>query len=404
MSLFGSLGSILGGVGGFAIGGPGGAALGSGIGGSIGGAFGGGGNGMSSIFGGGAPNFANGPTNYQQLPKYMQDALTQLISRGTSLSNTLDPATQQAYNMGTSGPPAMGFMKGAQNAYGQASNFQNQISPQIGMANGYLNAANNNISQGTNPITAQMIGNQAEQLMSPYTQNVINSLQNTLMDQRNQMQSQNNSNSTLAGAFGSNRAALNGGQIDLAAQRALAEQSGTLLNNAYQTAATNAQQNLQNERSNFLAGAGLNINQAAGALGGANSYANAANSATNLGNANLYGNQQNNANYNNRINQLTTAGKIPQNQLGILQSAIGGYQPFSQGGSSQAYQPQGLLQQLGLTPSTGLNGMQQGMNGNSSAITGLLSSLFGSGNTDLGNTMPWLSGGSGMNLSPGFLG
>jgi hypothetical protein len=301
---------------------------------------------FGSLFGDAAPKIATGPTPYQQTPDFVKKAFEQLFSRGTTLSNNLDPALQSAYNMGVGGPQAMGFMKGAQGAFGQAGNFLNQVSPQVGMSNGFLNAASGNIAQGTNPITADMIGSQASALMSPYTSNVIDSLRAQYGDLLNSQLSANNSNSTLAGAFGSNRAALENGQTRLASDRAFGENAGGLLNNAYQTAATQALSNLQSERDRFLSAAGLNLNQSTGALNGANAYTNAAQGATQLGGANLAGSSQNVSNFNNRINQLGAAGSIPQSQLGILQSLLQSFAPYSQGGANAQYQNPGLFNRV----------------------------------------------------------
>ncbi len=354
---------------------------------------------FNSIFGGGKPDITTGPTQYSQTPQFIQDALQNLLQQGSNVAGQTSPFappptnafTQNALNMVNAGAPAAGFMQGASSAFGQSSNLLNNVPGQVGLSNGYLNAASGNIAQGTNPITAQQIGDQATQLMSPYTSNVIDSLKAAFGDNLNSSLSANNSNSTLAGAFGSDRAALENGQTRLANDRAFGEQSGSLLNNAYQTAATNAQQNLQNERSNFLTAAGLNIGQSSNALGGANAYTSAANSANNLGQANLQGSAQNISNYNNAINQNTNAGnylnnyakqqnQVPLQQLQLLQSLISSFSPFAGAGASQSYQPQGLLQQLGLTSQSGINAGGSGgtggqPNGNAAALPAIMAML-----------------------------
>lgn len=341
---------------------------------------------MSSLVGGlfgTKPKNITAPSQYEQAPDFVQEALQNLFSQGQQVAGTTSPFapppinqyTQAALNQIGSGPPAMGFMKGAQNAFGQASNFLNGINPQIGMSNGFLNAASGNIAQGTNPITAQMIGGQATDLMNPFTSNVIDILKGYSNDNLADQLSQNNSNSTLAGAFGSNRAALEGGQIRLANNRAFNESAGGLLNNAYQTASQQALENLTNERNRFLQGANINLGQSQGALGGANAFANAAGAATDLGRGNLQGSAQNVANYNNQISQLSGGGdylsnyqmqqnQVPLQQLKLLQSLLSTYGPLSGAGQSTAYNPQqysGSAIGNGLTAFSGLKGLLGGL-------------------------------------------
>ncbi len=318
---------------------------------------------VSSIFGGGKPKVATAPSPYEQAPEFVQKAYEQFFNRGTDLSNQTAPFApinnqymQQAANIAAGGAPPMGFMQLAKSSFDNAGRF--------------LQDASGNIRQGTNPITTAMIGQDTTDLLNPYTANVIDKLRGIYSDRLNEDLSNIASNSTLAGAFGSNRAALAEGQARLASNRAFGETSGNLMNTAFENASTRALQNLMENRNRFLQGAGLNINQAQ--------------ASTDIGRGGLQGNQQNIANWQAKVQGLNQAGdyfgnqqrqqqELPLRQLELLRNILG---TFNVSGAGQSFgaENKGLLNNIFGSGGNGL-GIGAGLSAGSGIISGL-TSLF----------------------------
>jgi len=292
----------------------------------------------------------------QQTPQYVQDAYADFFDRGINLSNQTapfapinNPFYQEAANWGARGPEGFGFLKQAKSSFDNAGNF--------------LQDASRNVAAGTNPITSGMLNTQTNELMNPFTSNVIDKLRAQFDDRLGTDLSNVASNSTLAGAFGSNRAALEGGQARLANNRAFGETSGTLMNSAYQSAAERALKNLMEERNRFLTGAGINVNQA--------------NTSTDIGRAALLGNERNQQNNMDNVNRLKAVGdyyasqqqqqqQIPLKQLDLLKEILAAY-PMANN-SIQYQKPDNPFVQLGV--GAGLQGIS-----NLGGIAGIASGI-----------------------------
>lgn len=283
------------------------------------------------------------------LPQWASQAFQNLYNQAQGVSqNTANYAPipfnnvqQGALNNITNGPPALGFTKAAQAAFGGAQDMANQVPGQINQANNYLGQANSNIAQGTQMNSPGAINNSINSFMNPYIQDAITPAVNNINMEGNYLGSQIAGQAANLGAFGGTRQAVAEGLNNYNTQQEVGNEAGTLLNQGYNTASQEGLSNLQNERQNFLTGAGLNVSQANGALSGANAYSTGANALTNLGNSNLQGWNDNINNYYTQQNQGLNAGnilqqpalqtqQIPFNQLQTLMTSLGALPQTSQ--------------------------------------------------------------------------
>ncbi len=200
-------------------------------------------------------------TGYNALPQWAQTGFQDVYSGVQGLApSTFAPApfnaTQQSALSQLSNRPAVGnfnFGQQANDAFGQASNTFNT-------ANGYT-------AQGVNPISGQEIGTNIGYFMNPYTDQVVNTALGDLNRQYGDAYNNFKSEATAAGGFGGTRQATVEGQRMADLARASGDVSGQLRSQGFQSAATNALGKLQQERTNFLNGAGI-ANQTGSALSG----------------------------------------------------------------------------------------------------------------------------------------
>ena len=187
--------------------------------------------------------------------------------------------------------------------------------------------------------------------MNPYTNEVIGNATNDV-NRLTQIQQQNNAASAAnAGAFGGSRHGLVEATTNSEAQRNLADMSGNLRMQGFNTAANLSNQDIGNR----LAGAG-------GMLSGAGTLGNIGTTAFNMGNT-LETNQYNRGMDQQRMEQqrLTDAAAMfnnytnsPANYLQMLTGALSGSPLNNNTTSSGSYKP-GVLDFLSLF--TGLKGL-----------------------------------------------
>lgn len=257
------------------------------------------------LFGGSQQQSSSTP-GFQAAPPFAQDAEQQLINRGVDVSNQTTPfapvpfnqyqtgALQalgnytggyQPFNFNTQGAedqynrPAFGYTQGAQTAFGGAQNAFNQAGNQVQLANA-------NIAQGVNPLSSKEISGSINDFMNPFTEQALDPTIRDINRQSALQQSNIGSLANNANAFGSTRQALLESENNRNTAQQVADTTGTMYNNAFTNASQLGLNRLQNERSNFLQGAGLNLN-------GANAYNSMGQGLTGLGSANLAGRQEN---------------------------------------------------------------------------------------------------------------
>ena len=216
---------------------------------------------MASGGGGQSTNTVQNTNAY--IPPWLEAATQQAVSRAQGLSEQaydpytgqtvagLDPAQQQAYNQ-VQNMQGFGYAPAATGVNAQA-NMAGQTTPLSAQGiNANTNALNQNFmnqvygpSQGLlgnysslGPATAQGVAQGAQQLMSPYTQSVVDPA-NQLMQQQLASNLQNiGLGASQAGAFGGSRQGVQEGIAQ--SQAALGSQKylGDLLNNQWNNALT----------------------------------------------------------------------------------------------------------------------------------------------------------------------
>jgi len=349
---------------------------------------------MSSIIGnlfGSKPKASTSQSGYGALPTWAQDMAQAGGQTATNIANTTTPfqavpySQQQlgAINQLQAGVPqysGSGFKFGQQanTAYGNANNMYGQASNYLAGAMPYIQQSAGYTAQGVNPLTGQEIQSSINDFMNPYTDSVINNSIRDISTYGNGLFSDARSLVSDAGGSGSNRANLLAGDIALKQMQAVGDTSSSLRNTGYQSAVSNALNRLQTERSNYLAGAGLSMNQAtgmqnqsAGAMnignqyaGLGNNYLNAKSTFQNLG-QNQYQNQL--AGLNSQISagdllrgQTQQNNQIPLQQLQVISDYL---RPLLAGSTANGGTPatQGLLASGGNYLQGGLNLLSAGM-------------------------------------------
>lgn len=212
---------------------------------------------FDSLFGSGSKS--NTSSGVGSLPQWAQTGFQDVYSGIKGMdSSTFAPApfnaTQQSALSQLSSRPAIGNF-----------NFGQQANQAFGNAANTFDTANSYTAQGVNPITGQEIGTNIGYFMNPYEDQVVNTALNDLNRQYGDAYNQFKSEATAAGGFGGTRQATIEGQRMADLARASGDVSGNLRNQGYQSAASNALNKLQTERSNFLTGAGV-ANQTGSAL------------------------------------------------------------------------------------------------------------------------------------------
>lgn len=205
------------------------------------------------------------------LPQYAQTGYENLFNTLSSLSPDafapagLNTTQNSALASLTNRPPVGGFQFGKQanQAFGQASDIFGQIPGQIDLAN-------QNVASGVNPITGEEISTNIGYFLNPFTGQVVDSTTRNIREQGAGLMSDIASQASNAGAFGGTRQAISESELNKNILQTIGDTTGNLYNTGFQSAASNALNKLQNERSNFLTGAGINT-QGANALTGAGS-------------------------------------------------------------------------------------------------------------------------------------
>ena len=302
---------------------------------------------MSQGGGGSSTNTVSNTNAY--IPDWLEGYTKNAVGRADALSNQaytpysgetiagIDPAQQQAYNqigamqgMGAGGwnsaisadqtlagqasPVTAGGIQAGTNALQQGFNSQ-VYNPAQGLLGAYA-------SQG--PATAAGVGANASQLMSPYTQNVIDPMLQAGEQQRQIARQTIAGQANNVGAFGGSRQGVAEGASDAAIQLGTQQQIGNMLNQGWGSA-------LQS---------GTNIGLQAGAQG----------LAANQGLANLlsggYGaNQQASQNMANvNLNAgLTAASQLPGALTGQQNAYLGQTNALNQAGTMQQQYQQNIL-------------------------------------------------------------
>jgi hypothetical protein len=177
-------------------------------------------------------------TTATQAPSYYTDYLSNIAQQGANAGNSAqfvgatDLQNQAFNNVGQAGASYQPYIQGAQNTIGQAVNAQSPLSA----AQPYFNNANVDPSQ------------LAQQYMSPYTQDVVNSI--GTLGQRNIQQNlapQATAGAVGSGQFGSQRGAQVLGQTIQNANTDILAQQNQALQSGYQNAMQNAQKQQQLE-------------------------------------------------------------------------------------------------------------------------------------------------------------
>lgn len=345
-------------------------------------------------------------SGYSAAPSFTQATSQKIDTLGNQIAGTTAPYAPVDYlpqqltaiNSLMAGIPqykGSGFKFGQQanNAFGNANNMYSQAGNYLAGSMPYIQQSADYTASGVNPITGQEIQSSINDFMNPYTDSVINNTVRDISQYGNSLFSDARGLVSDAGGSGSNRANLLAGDIALKQMQAVGDASSQLRNQGYQAASTNALNRLQQDRANYLAGAGLSLNQASGmqnAASGANSIGN---SYAGLGNNYLSAKQLfNNIGQQNYLNQVDAA----KNSI-----AAGNYLRSNQQQENQIplQQLQTLLNItapfLGASSSNGGRAATSGLLGSGgNYLQGLfgLSTLANNGETDLGNSMPWLGG------------
>ena len=282
------------------------------------------------------------------IPDWLEGYTKNAVSRADDLSNQAytpysgesvagqDPAQQQAYNT-ISAMQGMGA-NGWESAVGVDANLAGQASP---VTAGGIQAGTNTLQQGFNsqvynpaqgllgayasqgPATAAGVGANASQLMSPYTQNVIDPMLQAGEQQRLLARQQIAGQANNVGAFGGSRQGVAEGASDAAIQLGTQQQIGNMLNQGWGNA-------LQS---------GTNIGLQAGAQG----------LTANTGLANLLsgGYGANQAASQNMANTNLSAGLTASQQLtgaltGQQNASLGQANALNQAGALQQQQRQNV--------------------------------------------------------------
>lgn len=202
-----------------------------------------------------------------------------------------------------------------------------------GMQPSYANYAAEGLAglAGSNQFTGQNVN----QFMSPYIQDVINQQQQGAIRDYSRQLPGLASNATRAGALGGTRSAL----MESEAQRGLQQQLGSIQATGMQNAFQNAQQQFNTQNQTQLAASGL-LNQI-----GQNQYAQQAGILqAQLGAGNLQQQQQQNV-MNNQYQNMMNAYNLPNQNLDFMSGLIRGT-PTAQAGQYNYAAPPTAASQL----------------------------------------------------------
>lgn len=302
---------------------------------------------MSSGGGGQSTNTVSNTNAY--IPPWLEGYTQQAVQRASDLSQQpytpytgqtvagLDPAQQQAYNQVANmqgfgyGPAATGINAQA-NLAGQTTpitaaginantdalqqGFVNQVyGPSQGLLGNYSNLG---------PATAQGVGAGAQQLMSPYTQSVIDPANQLMQQQLAQNLQQIGAGANQAGAFGGSRQGVQEGVAQSQAALGSEKYLGELLNNQWNNALTQSGQIAAQNASQ-----GLTANTA----------------LANLLQGGYAGSQQLGANImnNNLTAGLQAAQQLPQGLTSLQNMMLGQSNALNAAGQLQQQQQQQIL-------------------------------------------------------------
>ncbi len=303
-----------------------------------------------------------------QLPDYADTYVKDMLSR-TQAYTDVNKNPYEQY----SGERVAGFTPLQQQAFQGAqtmgpSEYGTQGAGIAGLA------ANQALGAGQNFQPGQFQGGQfgsqeAEQYMSPYTQNVVDIQQREAQRQADIAGTQRNFQATGAGAFGGTRQAI----MDAEAGRNLAIQKGDIQAKGLQDAFTNAQTQFNTDQSRRLQadqlgeqsrqyGAGLGLQGANTALQGASTLGNIGNQQFNQakdvsGLQYLYGaSQQQNQQAQNDVGyqNFQAAKQYPQQMLGFQSNMLNGLpMAGSQTSTQSTPSPDAFSQGIGLLGAIG---------------------------------------------------
>ncbi len=216
---------------------------------------------MSGGGGGGGQNTSTVQNSNAYIPPWLEGYTQQAVGRASDLSNQayqpytgktvadIDPAQQQAYNQ-------VGAMQGlGQAGYNSAINAQQRMADQANPLTAYGIQDNTNAlqqgfkqqvygpSQGLlgnytsqGPATAQGVAAGAQQLMSPYTQAVVDPANQLMQQQLAQNLHSIGAGANQAGAFGGSRQGVQEGIAQSQAALGSEKYLGDLLNNQWNQA------------------------------------------------------------------------------------------------------------------------------------------------------------------------
>jgi hypothetical protein len=329
-----------------------------------------------------------------QIPQWVQNAGQQNYGLAQEVANqplqqyqgqevaSVAPQTQQAWNL-------------AANSGNVGQDAQNAAQA------GYLNTIGQTPSQvSSTAVTPNTLsGANLQSYMNPYTQNVINSTLPIMQQNLGLSQDQNQDAAASANAYGGSRQAVQQGVTQAQGAMNMAQMAAQLnqanyaqaqqgaqfdINNNLQGQEFSAGQNLQSQQLNQAAGLqqeGL-VNQASaglGTLGTQQMQNNVANYGM-LTSAGGFEQQQAQNEINAQMAQFQQANQYPQQQLGIMESALG-MTPYDTGTSGSSASTSTTTQSNPMAAALGglqtLGGLFSAPAGGTSAMSGL-AGLFGS--------------------------
>jgi len=211
------------------------------------------------------PKIEQGPTAFETLPDFAQQGFETAVGRGQDLFGSVSPFVPLPFNpvqasalrdlstigtRGTGGPKPLGFTKLAQRSFKGAEDV--------------LGGVGDIIQQGINPITGEEIETGIGQFFNPFTEQVVDTSIQDILEDRARQQSDISSLASQAGAFGGTRQALLESELGRTTQRNIGDIGGRLRTAGFEAAANRALQNLLQGRNRFLQGAQTTLGQAQG--------------------------------------------------------------------------------------------------------------------------------------------
>lgn len=279
-------------------------------------------------------------SGYGALPGQAQQVSQDIWSRASGLANSADPYSFVPYTaQGQAGINALA------NPYGKTGgnfNFGQQANAQFGQAANTLGGAGQYFQNGAYNPTGADIAGAIGNWQNPFESSVIGGLNQDYTKSLDQ--GVNALSAGLGGAFGGDRAALGLGNFGAQTQDNYLQNVGNLRYSGFQSAAQQAQQQLQNDRNaQFTAGQGMT------ALGGQQAALGSNLFNSRLGMEDIRNSQQGyNQNSVNQLLQSDALQRAPQQtnqQIGLqqLQTLLSSITPFLSGTTGALGETKGAL-------------------------------------------------------------